>query len=338
MKRIIRATSVAVVSGVASALVVAAATCSSDDGTSGTTAATTPPDASSAAGLDYSVGQRTIELVDGSRPTAADPERDLPERPNRTFEVTLLYPAEGAPETNPTPVTDAATADGEFPLVVFSHGWTSSGDWGPYVRRLTYWAGAGYVVAAPTFPLTSGFGAGPGDYVNQPADVSFVIDELLAHAGRSDDPLHEHLDADHVGVAGHSLGAATTIGLTFNSCCRDTRIDAAVEIAGTEFPFPGGAYSGWPATPLLAIHGARDGTIAVAGSDELIDKARPPTYYLRFPHGDHGNVLAARPGALVDDAVTAFFDRYLKDDPSQLDGLPDRARESGLATFDARTH
>jgi len=318
----------------AAALVVAAATCSSDDGTSGTTAAPTRPDASSAATLDYAVGQRTIELVDDARPTAADArptaadaKRKLPERPDRTFEVTLLYPAEGAPETYPTPVTDAVIADGEFPLVVFSHGWTLSGDWGPYVRRLTYWAGAGYVVAAPTFPLTSGSGAGPGDYVNQPADVSFVIDELLARAVRPDDPLHEHLDADHVGVAGHSLGAGTTIGLTFNSCCRDTRIDAAIEIAGTEFPFPDGAYTDWPATPLLAIHGARDRIIPVAGSDELIDKARPPTYYLRFPDGDHGNWLSAQPGALVDDAVTAFFDLYLNDDPSQLDGLPDRVEE-----------
>ena len=322
----------------AAALVVAAAACSSDGGTAGTTAAPTRADASSAATLDYAVGQRTIELVDDSRPTAADPKRNLPERPNRKFEVTLLYPAEGAPKTHPTPVTDATPADGEFPLVVFSHGWTLSGDWGPYVGRLTYWAGAGYAVAAPTFPLTSRSGAGAGDYVNQPADVSFVIDELLARAGLPDDLLHQHLDADHVGVAGHSLGAATTIGLTFNSCCRDTRIDAAVEIAGTEFPFPNGDYTGWPPTPLLAIHGARDRIIPVTGSDELIDKAQPPTYYLRFPDGDHVNVLSAHPGALVDDAVTAFFDLYLNHDPSQLDGLPDRVRESGLATFDARTH
>jgi predicted dienelactone hydrolase len=297
------------------------------------------PGASSANAFEYAVGQRGIGVVDDSRPTAADPGRNLPERPNRTIAVTVLYPAEGAPDSKPTPVVDAPIAEGKFPLVVFSHGWTISGNSPAYLLRLKFWAGgAGYVVAAPTFPLTSGPGGAAGDFVNQPDDVSFVIDELLARAGRPDDPLHHHLDPEHIGVAGHSLGAFTTIGVTFNSCCRDTRIDAAVEISGLEVAFPGGDYTDWPATPLLAIHGAQDMTIEVAGSDKLIDKARPPTYYLRFPQADHVSILSASAGVLVDEAVIAFFDLYLKDDPRQLDQLPGRVRESGLATFDAHTN
>jgi hypothetical protein len=46
--------------------------------------------------------------------------------------------------------------------------------------RLELWAGAGYVVAAPTFPLTRGAGRRDRRLCEPAGDVSFVIDELLA--------------------------------------------------------------------------------------------------------------------------------------------------------------
>jgi hypothetical protein len=76
---------------VAAALALAGAACSSDAGTG----AATGRDAPSANTFEYAVGGRGIELVDASRPTAADPKRNLPARPNRRIAVTLLYPATG---------------------------------------------------------------------------------------------------------------------------------------------------------------------------------------------------------------------------------------------------
>jgi hypothetical protein len=63
------------------------------------------------------------------------------------------------------------------------------------------------------------------------------------------------------------------MGASFNSRCRDTRLDATVQISGNEEPFPGGDHDDWPDTPLLAIHRALETTVPVAGSDELTDKA-----------------------------------------------------------------
>jgi dienelactone hydrolase len=317
--------------------VVTHVACTSAGDVGGSATTSTASGSAEATPVEYAVGKRRIELVDRSRPTAADPNRHRGERSDRTIPVTLLYPAEGDSEANAKPAEDVPVADGGFPLVVFSHGWTVSGDFDAYQSRLEVWAGAGYVVAAPTFPLTSGPGAAPGDYLNQPGDVSFVIDELLADATQPADPLYRHLDDDRVGVAGHSLGAITTIGVTYNSCCREARIDAAVEISGVEWPFPDGDYSEWPDVPLLAVHGARDDVLAVTGSDELIAKALPPTYYLRFDRADHTSLLGGREGALMDEAVIAFFDSYLDDDPDPLTELPDQVRESGLATFDVGT-
>jgi predicted dienelactone hydrolase len=232
--------------------------------------------------------------------------------------------------TPTAPADDAEVADGVFPLVVFSHGLTASGP--AYEGRIREWARAGYVVAAPTFPLSSGPGGVLGDYVHQPADVSFVIDELLDLP--ADDPLAGHLDAEAIGAAGHSLGAITTIGLAFNSCCADDRIDAAIEISGLGMPFGDGTWD-MDRTPLLAIHGAKDRLVPVRGSDTLFADAPGPAAYLRFPEGDHTSFLITE-GALVDDVVIAFLDLHLRGEEGALDDVPERVEDHGGATFEVK--
>ena len=57
------------------------------------------------------------------------------------------------------------------------------GDADVYERLLDAWARAGYVVAAPSFPLTQKHvpgGRRERDLVNQPGDMSFVISRMLA--------------------------------------------------------------------------------------------------------------------------------------------------------------
>ncbi len=65
---------------------------------------------------------------------------------------------------------------GPYPLIVFSHGLGASP--AGYRSLLVVWAAAGYVVAAPAFPKTNSAatdGINPGDFANQPADVTAVI-------------------------------------------------------------------------------------------------------------------------------------------------------------------
>jgi fermentation-respiration switch protein FrsA (DUF1100 family) len=111
-----------------------------------------------------------------------------------------------------------------------------------------------------------------------------------------------------------------------------SRLWAVIGAAAT-----GGDYANWPATPLLAVHGARDTTVPVAGSDQLVAAARPPAYYLRLPDGDHLSLLYGDSSALVDETVIAFLDRYLDGDPEPLNHIPARVRRSELASFDAHT-
>lgn len=283
---------------------------------------------------EYAVGRRTLELVDPSRPTDADPKRDLAAQPDRTLPVLLLYPAAGEPPATdePTmPTDDAPPAPGRFPLVVFSHGWTASGP--VYEGRIKEWARAGYIVAAPTYPLSSGRGGVLGDYVNQPGDVSFVIDQLLALP--ADDPLADHLDTEQVAAAGHSLGAITTLGVSLNSCCADDRLDAAVELSGIRLPFPDGAFDDLGQVPFLAVHGAKDNIVNVKGSDTLFAEAPGPAAYLRLTEADHTGFLFGD-GALLDEVVVAFLDRHLKGDDTGFDAIPDVVAASGQGTFEVK--
>src|ERR671930_612347 len=73
---------------------------------------------------------------------------------------------------------DAPPAEGRFPLVVWAHGWNSTGE--TFLPYAELWARQGYVVALPTFPLSREGVADGDDVQNQPGDVSFVIDQVLA--------------------------------------------------------------------------------------------------------------------------------------------------------------
>lgn len=279
----------------------------------------------------FAVGRRTIELVDTTRPSAADPDRDLLEEPQRAFDVLLLYPASGDAPAATSPVDDAPVAPGPFPLVVFTHGVTATGP--VYEGRLREWARAGYVVAAPTYPRSSGPGGQIADYVNQPADVSFLLDELLALPG--DDPLAGAVDPERVAAAGHSLGAITTLGVGLNSCCADDRLDAIVAISGLRLPFPDGEFDDLGRVPLLAVHGAEDGVVPVSGSDTLFEEAPGPAHYLRLPDGDHSSFLFTE-GDLVDRVVLAFLDRYVRQVAGALDPIEAEVAASGVATFESK--
>src|SRR5207253_210206 len=84
---------------------------------------------------------------------------------------------------------------GRHPLIVFAHGFALTP--ATYHHLLDAWAQAGYVVAAPVFPLTTANAPGgpdEADIVNQPRDMSFVITKLLAENARARGVLADRID------------------------------------------------------------------------------------------------------------------------------------------------
>jgi predicted dienelactone hydrolase len=311
--------SVATVALVATATLAANA-CSGTDG--GTAALIPRPTTSSVASVPrsdgpFAVGERLLTFVDPSRPTA--PNRGAPGKPDRTLETRVFYPAAGAAGGEPVVDAPKRATGGPWPLVVFSHGFTANNN--AYRNLIRWWAAAGYVVAAPTFPLSSRQAPGGPqllDYRNQPADVSFVIDQLLRASADASGPLAATIDVSRVGVAGHSLGGLTTFGVAFNDCCIDARVKVAIPMSGLELPFDAGS-SYFPSgddTPVLIIHGDADGTVPVAQGLHAFEQAHAPKYLLLLHGEDHvipfigGRSTPA--GSLVIDASLDFLDRYLK--------------------------
>jgi predicted dienelactone hydrolase len=221
----------------------------------------------------HAIGVRTLTLVDTSRPTS--PNGTYPGAPSRTVVTEVWYPTDGPPST--TPVRDApfASSGGPFPLIVSSHGFLDSRVGEAYVTE--HLASRGFVIAAPDYPLSNGRapgGATVTDLANQPGDVRFVIDQMLATFGAP-------VDAARIGATGLSLGGSTTLLATFHPTFRDPRIGAALPIA------PGGCFFTkrffrTTKTPLLILH----------GDDDLLVTARQnATRPFRLARGPHAVVL-----------------------------------------------
>lgn len=191
----------------------------------------------------YRVGLGEFTFVDESRPT--DENRGVPGKPERTLPTTIWYP-EGL--------------EGDAPLIIHSHGILSSRTEMPYLMELL--ASHGYIIAAADYPLTSGStegGANANDTINQPADVTFLIDSILALSDE-EKPFAADIDTDRIGLSGYSLGGLTTYLTTFHPELRDRRVSAALAIAGPSAVFTP-AYFQNSSAPTLAIAGTADALI-----------------------------------------------------------------------------
>lgn len=319
---------------------LAAVTGCSDDGSSatadgGSTTTTTEVEAAAEPTVDpidtYDVASARRTWVDTTRVTAE--HNGAPELPERTLDV-VVYSPEGEP--------------GPWPLIVFGHGSSRAGD--HYEGTLTAWASAGYVVVAPDFPLSSEGTPGGTKYDDveaQTGDVSFAIDQALALFGPdgTDDELAGIVDPERIGVGGQSFGAITALGVGFNACCADERIDVVTEFAGTWLPLSQAEQD--PSTtdrPLLMFHGEDDnGAVPYTGAVEtwrtVLDA---PGGFITLTASGHDDGFFDGPvdpqGRVVVAATLAFYDAALKDDPTGMDRVREAVEEAGpeVATLEER--
>jgi len=227
----------------------------------------------------FAVGRQFRTYVDTTRGTDADDERNLAPTPDRTIAVSVLYPAAGDATVPGEFVQDAppaALADGgSFPLVVYSHGVWSNGT--ERNDTLARWASAGYVVIAPTYPLSSGPGAKITDLPNQPGDLVFVAQSFSTEVLDSSDTLNGLVDSECLALAGHSLGGATTLAATFDPCCGQLDVRAVVDIAGVLIPVtPGAELTLSDPVPILIVHGDQDPLVPLAMGRRVFDELRGP--------------------------------------------------------------
>jgi predicted dienelactone hydrolase len=249
--------------------------------------------AATAAGPAHRVQLRVFRFVDHSRRAEFRTGTSEP----RVLVTEVRYPARGHEP---------------FPLIVFAHGFTETPD--VYARLLDAWVEAGYVVAAPVFPVESPNAPGgpsESDLVNEPGDLSFVISRLTA----SNDPLRALINPKKIAVAGQSDGAEAALSVAYDSRYRDRRIDAAIIMSGAAFagfsqPPPG-------SPPLLAVQGTSDPLNAPSTTAYYFGLMQRPKFLLWLIGAAHLEPYTTtdRWASVVDGATTAFLDHYLKRAP-----------------------
>jgi predicted dienelactone hydrolase len=246
-----------VTAGPVTATTGAASTTTTTPSTTGTAAPPSSP--------RLPVEHATVTVVDPSRATVSRGRRLAP---SRALAVTVAAPA----------------SPGPWPLILFAHGFQL----GPpaYAHLIDTVAAAGYVVAAPSFPLADAGGRhgadiDRADIPNQSGDLRVVADALTAGPTRN-----PRIDPGRIGAVGHSDGADTVLDLGFHRDRRDDRVRAVVAIAADAVPLPG-AGSAAPAPVLLLVHGDRDRITPYAESQALFGRLPGARHLLTLEGADH---------------------------------------------------
>lgn len=180
---------------------------------------------------EYSVGVQTLDLVNVNQLNILNYGKGGDSLYNRPLKVEVWYPAEaksdalisyhevmgqnGSPTRPLIPFTflgratrDAkpAYANGSFPLVIVSHGYTGSRYLMTYLTENL--ASKGYVVVAidhteATFRDAGGF---QSTLLNRSLDDLFVLNEMARLGKQQDSFLNDLVDADNTALIGYSMG------------------------------------------------------------------------------------------------------------------------------------
>ncbi|MEA2298687.1 MAG: hypothetical protein QOF77_1623 [Solirubrobacteraceae bacterium] len=262
-----------------------------------------------AARAPFAVGLRIETFVDEHRHLRLPGGRLL----GRRLVTLIRYPARGRPGS--VDLAGAAPVPGRFPLVVFGHGFAVTP--AIYARLLQAWAGAGYVVVAPVFPLENANAPGgpnESDLINQPGDMSLVISRMLAASANRNSALAGTIDRRAIAVTGQSDGGETALATAYYAQFRDRRVRAAVILSGANIPGVGAI--GFPSAspPLLATQGTADSINPPSFTRAFFDIAPRPKFLLTLLEASHlGPYTDAQPQlGIVERVTTAFLDRYLK--------------------------
>jgi predicted dienelactone hydrolase len=277
--------------------------------------------------------------------------------PTSDNELPLQY----ANETAGTAARDGASANcGRLPVIVFSHGFRGCGTQSVFFTEQA--ARRGYIVAAPDHgdavcsvdgqapvqeaPVAALFTKPEGwtdaTYRDRRNDLVAAIDWVLGSA-----ELAGQVDSGRIGVAGHSLGGYTALGIAGGwDSWLDTRIRAALMFSPYIQPFLAPGRSIVVDIPVMYQGGTRDLGItpSLRGDQGAYAMSRPPKYYAEFiaaGHFEWTNLtcrgMASVPSCLqsssnarlIHDYSLAFLDAFLKGDSASLAQL----NGTGLAAY-----
>jgi dienelactone hydrolase len=228
---------------------------------------------------NHKIATLSVSWTDPSRPTMAN--HDFEGRESRELNGRIWLPAD--------------KKDAPYPLVVYSHGYMSQYKEGEYI--LDFLASHGYVAVSVDFPLSNGSAPGGAtilDVVNQAGDISFLIDQMLARSMQADNALHGMVDGTRIAALGLSLGGLTTELVAFHPTIRDSRIRAAISMAGpSEFLLP--RFFENSSMPFMYIGGTADAIVPYREHAQPITQKDKNSILITLDSGSHVGFIDMAP-------------------------------------------
>ncbi len=169
---------------------------------------------------------------------------------------------------------DAEVAEGSFPVVLNSHGFSAFRVASSFLTsHLASW---GIIVVSPDHPTRDLYHSAPQitpDVVTDPADdLLNSLDLITARGTTAGDMFEGHVDTEHVGAMGHSAGGGTIIVAS-----TDDRIDGYVSMSSG---LPRDADpSTLPATPSFFLTGTLDQIADISRTREAFATVPTPSLF-----------------------------------------------------------
>ena len=236
--------------------------------------------------------------------------------------------------------TEKATG-ADWPVIIFSHGFHGSNIQSTFLMKAL--ADAGYAVFAPNHadaglgrwkPVVPFASAGQwtdATYADRRRDIEKLIAALKANPRFGSKPY----DWDRLGLAGHSLGGYTVLGLAGAwPSWTDNRIKAVLALSPYSAPFIMKKTLGSLHVPVMYQGGTLDFAItpSLRKANGAYDQTPPPKFYIELKGAGHLAWTDLRPAyhSTIVGYSIAFFDHFLKRKP-----LPNQfaAKNHNIATF-----
>ncbi len=221
------------------------------------------------------------------------------------------------------------TTSGPAPLIVFSHGLHGSSRQSRFLMQAL--ADHGYLVVAPNHadsPVNQGGKIPPPIPLTQPrqwTDATYKDrgDDIkaLLKALKDDPQWSTMIDWNNIGLAGHSLGGYTVLGLAGGwQSWEIGNVKAVLAMSPYSMPFSVQHTLGNVHVPVMYQGGSKDPEMTpyVAGPGGAYDQTGAPAYFVDFKGAEHLSWTELEMGYQedIDHYAVAFFDKYLKGDKS----------------------
>jgi fermentation-respiration switch protein FrsA (DUF1100 family) len=177
------------------------------------------------------------------------------------------------------------------PVILYFHG---NGDYlAGFFPRFRDFIADGIGIVAPAYRGYSGS-------TGKPTEQGLLQDAEAAYAFAS-----ARYAADKIAVWGFSLGSGVAVALAaehpVGKLILEAPYSSMADVAASAFPilpvrlllrdtFRSDLRIGRVKAPLLALHGARDGTIPIVLGEKLFALAGEPKQFIRFPDGGHNDL------------------------------------------------